>query len=127
MTNRYRILVIDDEEDFCFFIKNNLEEAGEFEVVTAINGEQGIAAAKEASPDLILLDIVMPGLSGTEVAEELLGDPKTKHIPVVFLTAVVTKDETGPEPLKEIGGNNFIAKVTRTPELIGAIKGILER
>ncbi|RLC33492.1 MAG: response regulator [Candidatus Nealsonbacteria bacterium] len=127
MAARYRILVVDDEEDFCYFVKNNLEDTGEFDVLTANNGEQGIAIAKEASPDLILLDIIMPGLSGTEVAENLLQDPQTRQIPIIFLTAVVTKEELGPQTLREIGGNNFIAKVAETPELVGAIKEVLRR
>lgn len=127
MAARYRILVVDDEEDFCYFVKNNLEDTGEFDVLTANNGEQGIAIAKEASPDLILLDIIMPGLSGTEVAENLLQDPQTRQIPIIFLTAVVTKEELGPQTLREIGGNNFIAKVVETSELVGAIKEVLRR
>jgi len=127
MAAKYRLLVIDDEEDFCYFVKNNLEDTGEFDVLTANNGEQGIAIAKEASPDLILLDIIMPGVSGTEVAEVLLKDPQTRQIPIIFLTAVVTKEELGPQTLREIGGNNFIAKVAETPELVGAIKEVLRK
>ena len=125
MAARYRVLIVDDEEDFCYFIKNNLEDTGEFDILTANNGEQGIAAAKEASPDLILLDIIMPGISGTEVAENLLRDPQTRQIPIIFLTAVVTKEELGSQTLREIGGNKFIAKVAETSDLIGAIKEVL--
>lgn len=127
MAAKYRVLIIDDEEDFCYFVKNNLEDTGEFDVLTANNGEQGIAVAKEVSPDLILLDIIMPGVSGTEVAEVLLKDPQTRQIPIIFLTAVVTKEELGPQTLREIGGNNFVAKVAETPELVGAIKEVLRK
>jgi len=125
MPERKKILLIDDEEDFCFFVRQNLECTGEFEVITANRGEEGINLAREKKPDLILLDIVMPKMMGEDVAAALANDPKTKNIPLVFLTAQVTKDEIGIESIKEIGGNLFIAKPVDTERLVSSIKTVL--
>jgi len=127
MADKKKILLIDDEEDFCFFLKNNLEDTGEFEVMTATNGEEGLVLAKTKSPDLILLDVIMPGVSGTAVAENLLSDPKTVVIPIIFLTAVVEKAEMENASYKEIGGNKFIAKATSVDEVAAAIKSVLNK
>ena len=78
-----KLLLIDDEEDFCFFVKLNLERTGKFEVLTTINGNEGIIMASRERPDLILLDIIMPEISGGKVAELLLESPKTSNIPVL--------------------------------------------
>lgn len=125
MITSKKILLIDDEEDFCFFVKKNLEHTGEFEVVPATDGKKGIALAREDKPDLILLDILMPEITGSDVAEILLNDPKTKQIPLIFLTAVVTKEEIGVESIKEIGNQNFIAKPVDIERLISCIKKVL--
>jgi CheY-like chemotaxis protein len=125
MRNRKKILLIDDEEDFCFFVRKNLEQTREFEVTTATTGEEGIRLARKQKPDLILLDILMPKLTGNDVAEVLYNDPTTKDIPFVFLTAIVTNEEVGIASVKEIGGSNFIAKPVDTEKLVGSIKMVL--
>lgn len=126
MAIKKKILLIDDEEDFCFFVNKNLERTGEFEVLTATDGEEGINLAKQERPDVILLDIVMPRLQGPGVAEVLINDPQTKYIPLIFVTAIVTDKEIGVEPIKEIGGYNFIAKPVDTQKLINSIKTALK-
>jgi len=125
MPEKKKILLIDDEEDFCFFVRQNLEQAGEFEVITANCGEEGINLAREQEPDLILLDIVMPKMMGDDVAAVLISDPKTKNIPLVFLTAQVTQDEIGVESIKEIGGHFFISKPVDNERLVSSIRMIL--
>jgi len=125
MIRKKKILLIDDEEDFCFMVRQNLEQAGEFEVIIANRGEEGINLAREQKPDLILLDIVMPKMMGDDVAAALISDPKTKNIPLVFLTAQVLEGEIGVESIKEIGGHLFIAKPVNTEKLISAIKTVL--
>jgi len=125
MIGRKKILLIDDEKNFCFFAKKNLEATGEFEVITANRGEEGINLAREKKPDLILLDIVMPKMMGEDVAAALINDPKTKNIPLVFLTAKITKDEIGVESIKEIGGHLFISKPVDTERLVSSISAIL--
>ncbi len=62
-----KILVIDDEEDFCYFVKQNLEAISNYKVITASKGKKGIQIARKEKPDLILLDIMMPGMDGFEV------------------------------------------------------------
>jgi len=84
---RRRILIIDDEKDLCFFVKQNLKLLGNYEVIIARNGKEGIRAARVRKPDLILLDIIMPGLDGFEVLKRLKENKKTFFIPVIFLTA----------------------------------------
>ena len=125
MIEMKKILLIDDEEDFCFFVKANLENTKEFEVITTSKAQEGIELAQKEKPDLILLDILMPEMSGSDVAQVLLNNPETKNIPIIFITAIVTKDEIGPETMKKIGGRNFIAKPITTKELIKAIKKVL--
>lgn len=117
-----RVLLIDDEEDFCYFVRKNLERTGAFEVMTATDAEQGIVMAREKVPDVILLDIVMPKLIGPRVAEALSSDPGTSRIPLIFVTAMVTQQEIGGGFMKDIGGHSFIAKPVRCENLVDAIR-----
>ena len=125
MVEKKRILLVDDEEDYCYFMARNLEATGEFSVIIAHEGKEGISLARKEHPDLILLDIVLPGISGTDAASVLLNDPQTRRIPIIFLTAVVTQRELGVKAVKEIGGNNFIAKTAQTDEVVKAIEKLL--
>ena len=126
MEKPIHILAIDDEESFTFFVKLNLQTktANRFKVTTAGNGEEGLQLAKQLQPDLILLDIMMPDMSGAEVAEELLLDPRTKNIPIIFITALVRKEEVQKEA-GFMGGREFIAKPVGREELIRRIETAL--
>ena len=114
------ILIVDDEEDFCFFVKLNLEKTRKFDVLTATSGAEGIQMAIKYQPDLILLDIIMPNMPGTQVAEELLNNKATKAIPIIFVTAIVKRGEVGPRDDK-IGGRYFIFKPVKLDELVSEI------
>jgi DNA-binding response OmpR family regulator len=91
--NRIKVLLIDDEEEFCKALKLGLELTKEFDVLTATTGTAGLDLARKTKPDVILLDIVMPDVTGTEVAERLREEGATRHIPIMFLTALLRKDE----------------------------------
>lgn len=126
MESKKKILIIDDEEDFCFFVKGNLENTEEFDVLATTSAKEGIKLARVEKPDLILLDLNMPEMSGDEVAQILSNRPETKKIPIVFFTALVTKDDVGNESMAEIAGRKFIAKPIGTKELVAAIRKILK-
>jgi len=126
MESKKKILLIDDEKDFCFFLKGNLESTGKFEVIATSSGKKGIKLACEEKPDLILLDLNMPEMSGSEVAQSLRDRSETKKIPLIFLTALITEDEMGSESMANIGGYNYIAKPVTTKELVAVIKKILK-
>jgi CheY-like chemotaxis protein len=83
------ILIIDDEERICDVVKQGLEKMGDFKVSVANNGKEGIKMAKNLKPDLVLLDIRMPGMDGIEVLNILKKEESTMAIPVVMLTAVL--------------------------------------
>ena len=85
-----KILIIDDEEDFCYFVKKNLEAISNYKIIVANMGKKGIQIARKEKPDLILLDIMMPGIDGFEVLKRLKANEKTQNISVIMLTA---KDE----------------------------------
>ena len=124
MTVNKKILLIDDEEDFCFFLKANLEITGDFDVITTTRGKEGIQLARSAKPDLILLDIAMPEMYGDEVANKLSEDPQTNNIPIIFLTALVTEHEEGPETIKRIGERDFIGKPVAPKDLVAALQEV---
>jgi DNA-binding response OmpR family regulator len=120
------ILAVDDEDSFTFFVKLNLQTYKErqFKVTTANSGTEGLKLAKVVRPDLILLDVMMPDRSGAEVAEELLLDTRTRNIPIIFVTALVQKDEVDKEA-GQLGGREFIAKPVGKEELISRIEAVL--
>lgn len=118
--NKKKILIVDDEEDLLSVLELRLTKNGYF-VIKANNGNEAIRLAKEKHPDLILLDIWMPGLGGGEVAELLKDTPETKDIPVIFLTCLYTKGDE--ESLGHtIKGNFFISKPFEENELLAEIK-----
>ena len=124
MDKKQKILIIDDEEDLCHFVKLNLERTGRFNVLVATRAQAGIDLAKINQPDLILLDIRMPDMDGSQVAENLLLEPTTAKIPIVFLTALAQKKEVASAE-GVIGGRTFIAKPVSPQELIARIEIVL--
>ena len=116
-----RILIIDDEEDFTEIVKFNLEKTGKYEVRTEDKGINGLAAVRAFRPDLILLDILMPDMNGSDVAIQIKNDESVKDIPIVFLTAVMTKEEVASYG-EVIGGHPFIAKPVSVESLIDCIE-----
>ena len=119
-----RILVVDDEKALTRMLKLNLERAGNYEVRTENEGANAIPAAREFKPDLMLLDVMMPGVTGDEIAAELKADPLLAHIKYIFVTAIITRDEAG-EAGANIGGNVFLAKPVKAEELIATIERML--
>jgi len=119
-----RILVVDDEPAITRMVKLNLERTKKYEVRTENQGSKAIEAARDFEPHLIFLDVMMPDMSGCDVAAELKKDPTLCNIKLVFMTAIVTKDET--ESMgSNIGGNEFLAKPVKTDELIATIERVL--
>ncbi len=127
MNNPIKIVIIDNEEDFCYFVKMNLEETGEFKVETATSGREGISLVQRELPDLVLLDILMPEMSGAEVGEILINDPITQAIPIIFLTGMVDEKDMGVETIKQIGQNNFVSKTAGSQKIIESIKAVLKK
>jgi len=125
VAEKIKVLIIDDEEDFTFFVKLNLERTGRFEVNVANEGLLGIRLAKEKRPDVILLDVLMPSLPGPEVARRLLDDESTKNIPIIFLTAIVDTKDLGGDGIREAGGRNFLAKPVTTAEIVSSIEKVV--
>jgi CheY-like chemotaxis protein len=85
--SRKRILIVDDEDDIREVAQVSLELVGDYDVLTAANGRDGLEQARSARPDAILLDVMMPDMDGPSTLAQLREDPDTRDIPVVFLTA----------------------------------------
>lgn len=119
-----KILIVDDEAGFTSLLKLNLELTGKFEVRTENKGVLALNAAKVFKPDLVLLDIVMPDVDGSEVASRLRSDPATHNIPVLFLTALVKHKELE-STSGTIGGQMFLAKPITTEELVENMEKLL--
>ena len=82
-----KILIIDDEEDFCYFVKANLQLISNYEILVANRGKKGIRLVRKEKPDLVLLDVMMPGMDGFEVLKRLKKSEETQYIPIIMLTA----------------------------------------
>jgi len=120
-----RILVVDDEPALTRMVKLILEKTGKYEVRTENKGTMAITAAKEFNPDLIFLDVMMPDMCGDEIAALLKEDEVLSKIKFIFMTAIVTKEETGATGTN-IGGNEFLAKPVSPEELIATIETALD-
>lgn len=119
-----RILIIEDEPDITEVLKYNLEK-NHYQVATAESGEAGLAAARESLPDLVLLDLMLPGIDGLEVCRKLREDPRTRDLLVIMLTAKGTEADVVVG--LTLGADDYIVKPFSTSELMARIKAVLRR
>ena len=119
-----KVLVVDDEEHILMILKDSLEFSG-FTIVTATNGEEALEAVAKENPELLVLDIGMPKLDGWEVCRRLKGDPKTKALPIIILTAYAqTSDQ---RKGVELGADRFITKPCDLTYLVEEINALLKK
>jgi DNA-binding response OmpR family regulator len=117
-----RVLVVDDEPDLVLLLEEHLTHEG-YDVVTATTGMQAISSARESHPDIILLDVMMPGVSGFDVCNILQDFPETAAIPVIFLTAVA---ETKRKVMGlNLGADDYITKPFDLRELAARVQAAL--
>ena len=117
-----KVLIIDDEKDFCFFLKKNLQKISHLDILICDDALQALESAESFKPDLILLDILMPHLSGPELARELKKRKQTENTPVVFLTAL-----SSPEALEHIGPENPDPAIITKPIIISQLIAIIDK
>jgi CheY-like chemotaxis protein len=129
MRERPLVLLVDDEDDFLEILKIKLEAAG-FEVAIAHNGAEGVAAAKKLMPDIVLMDINMPGETGTDAALTIKQDPATHDIKIAFLTSLrdpwPTLKSGNEEITKEIGIEAFFEKTDDLDLIAKRVKMLLQ-
>ena len=117
-----KVLVVDDEI-YILHILDFILGAENYDVVTATNGEQALQKVQEEKPDLVVLDIMMPKLDGYETCRLIKSDPKTKHIPVILLTA--KGREVDQKLGREVGASDYITKPFSPSKLIERVQAIL--
>jgi phosphate regulon transcriptional regulator PhoB len=118
------ILLIEDEKNITELVKYNLELEG-FRVLTSAKGNSGLTAAQKERPSLIILDLMLPELSGLEICKILKRDPKTKKIPIIMLTAKGT--ESDKVAGLELGADDYMTKPFSPRELVARVKAVLRR
>ncbi len=119
-----RVLVIDDEAPIRLLCRVNLEAEG-MEVLEASDGPSGLELAREQRPDVVLLDVMMPGLDGWRVAADLLDDERTNEIPIIFLTARAELRDRARG--LDIGGVDYVTKPFNPLELAPLVRDLLSR
>jgi DNA-binding response OmpR family regulator len=119
-----RVLVIDDEAPIRLLCRVNLEAEG-MEVLEAADGPTGLQAARDERPDVVLLDVMMPGLDGWQVAQRLLEDEETSEIPIIFLTARAEFSDRARG--LDIGGVDYVTKPFNPIDLAPLVRDLLAR
>lgn len=124
MSEKKTILIVEDEEDILALIHYNLTREG-YKVLTATSGEQGVKLASEQHPDLIILDLMLPGIDGLQVCRELKQRDGTRHIAVIMLTA--KGEEADIVTGLELGASDYVTKPFSPRVLLARIKAVLRR
>ena len=119
-----RVMLVDDEKDFVKIMKLNLEMMGSYEVMALSTAEGIMAEVQEFKPDIILLDILMPKVDGTEVCRMLSEDPAAKSIPVIIISALDTDQDRA--MVYKLGAVEFVAKPIEKKDLIEKIEKVLK-
>lgn len=117
-----KILVIDDQPGNVFLLQDRLNRAG-FEVITAYDGTSGISKSKEEKPDLILLDVMMPGIDGFETCKKISKEKETQHIPIILVTALNSSEDT--QKGFDCGAFDYIKKPFNKVELLARVKAAI--
>jgi two-component system phosphate regulon response regulator PhoB len=118
------ILIVDDERDLLSLLDFNLRQAG-FETVLASTGESALRELRRKVPDLVLLDLMLPDISGTEVCRQVKADPRTRNVPVVMLTA--KGEEVDKVVGLELGADDYVTKPFSVRELVLRLRAVLRR
>lgn len=120
---KYRILIVDDEEDICAILKYNLEKAGYY-AEAVLSAESALETGIE-SFDLLLLDVMLPGMSGFELASDLKSRPRTSGLPIIFITAKDTEEDT----LSgfDLGADDYVSKPFSVKEVLSRVGAVLRR
>lgn len=118
------VLVVDDEKDLCELLVYNLTKAG-YETSVANNGRQALDAVAKRTPDLILLDVMLPELSGTEVASRVRTNPTTAHVPIMMLTA--KGEEVDQIVGLTVGADDYVVKPFSVKILVARVEALLRR
>ncbi|WP_304525863.1 response regulator transcription factor [Halomonas sp. I5-271120] len=118
-----KVLVVDDEPNIVLSLEFLMQQAG-FEVVTAEDGESALTRVAEAPPDLVLLDISLPGISGFDVLEQLRANPTLTRLPIIMLTAHGREVER--EKGLALGADDYITKPFSTQALVDKVKTLLD-
>jgi len=118
------ILIVEDDEDILQLLEFNFESAG-FEVSTSMDGREGLAMAKRLRPDMVLLDLMLPGMDGFDICKELKRDAETSAIPVIMLTA--RSEEVDRIVGLELGADDYVVKPFSFRELMLRVRAVLRR
>jgi two-component system alkaline phosphatase synthesis response regulator PhoP len=119
-----QIYVVEDEKDLVELLQYNLEKEG-YRVLSSLDGAEALKRIPEKTPDLILLDLMLPGVDGLTICKKLKSDPKTAHIPIVMLTAKA--EESDKVVGLELGADDYVAKPFSVKELMARVKAVLRR
>ncbi len=120
---KHTVLIVDDNEQNLELLVIYMEDLSEVRVITATNGEEAMAKVTEESPDLLLLDIMMPKMSGFEVCKRIKSDPKTRDMIVIMVTAL---NETADiERAAECGTDDYISKPIDRKALVNLVRNLL--
>lgn len=119
-----KVLIVDDEQDVTELLEFNLRSAG-YDVISADDGATALKKAREALPDLIVLDVMLPEMDGTEVCKQLRRDPSTARIPIIMLTAKAS--EIDRVLGLELGADDYVTKPFSPRELVLRVRGLLRR
>lgn len=120
-----KVLVIDDEVGFTKLLKMNLEKTGLYEVFVENESTNAVNRAHEFLPDVVLLDIVMPGMDGGDVAAQMQDDPLLGHVPVIMMTALVSQEETSQDAVAQAGAMNVLPKPVNLEVLLRCLEEAL--
>ncbi len=124
MNEKEHILVVDDEEDILELVRYNLNREG-YNVMCAESGEKALSIAEDLTPDLYILDLMLPGIDGLEITKQLKSDPKTASIPVIILSA--RGEEVDVVTGLELGADDYISKPFSPRVLLARVKAVLRR
>jgi CheY-like chemotaxis protein len=119
-----KILIVDDDQRLAELLQFTLTKAQLYETLLETRPRRAVETVRAFMPDLILLDVEMPGLNGGEVAKALAADPALRWIPVLFVTSLLSKTETGSRPFHR-GDQRFLAKLVEPNALVGAVEEML--
>jgi two-component system, OmpR family, alkaline phosphatase synthesis response regulator PhoP len=120
-----KVLVVEDDADIALSLKYNLERQGKFTVVTARDGEEGLRKALDKPPDIVLLDLNLPGLDGLEVCRRLKGAPATVGVPIIMITARVGEVERIAG--LDLGADDYVTKPFSVKEVVARVRAVLRR